>query len=333
MKIAFFGARDYDRIWFEPLARQQQEAGFPCDIHFLEANLTQDTAVLARGHEAVCAFVNSDLGERVLDILHSCGVGLVLLRCAGFNNVDMGAARRLNMTVLRVPNYSPEAVAEHAMTLALAANRRIHRAYSKVRENDFSLTGLLGQTLHRRTAGIVGTGKIGSAMINLCRGFGMRVLAYDAYPSSQLRQMTTYVSLEELLRESDLVSLHCPLTQETYHLINRETISIMKDTAILVNTSRGALIDTEALLEALRRKKFAAVGLDVYEDEDELVYEDFSDDVITNETVPRLLAYPNVVVTSHQGFLTTEALQAIAIVTLENAYAYAHGLPLENEVR
>ncbi len=333
MRIAFFGTKDYDRIWFEPLSKGEGPDSFACDITFFEANLKPETAVLATGYDAVCAFVNSDLGRSVLEKLRELEVRLVLLRCAGYNNVDLEAAKELGITVMRVPGYSPQAVAEHAMGLALMAVRHLHRAYTKVRINDFSLTGLLGRNFYEGTAGIVGTGKIGKAMVNICRGFGMEVLAYDKYQDPTLEGSVSYVELEELLRRSDLVSLHCPLFHETYHMINRETITLMKDTAVLVNTSRGGLIDTEALLEALRVKKFAGVGLDVYEQETGMVYEDLSDDIITNETVPRLLAFPNVVITSHQGFFTREALQAIAETTLANARAWEQGLPLENEVK
>lgn len=333
MKIAFFGTKDYDRIWFEPLAKGNGPDSFSCEIHFFEANLNQETAVLAAGYDAACGFVNSILDRQTLKVLHEAGIKLLLMRCAGFNNIDLEAAKEYGITILRVPGYSPQAVAEHAMGLALMSVRRLHRAYTKVRINDFSLSGLLGRNFYRGTAGIVGTGKIGRAMADICRGFGMEILAYDKYPDEELKKTVTYVGLDELLRKSDLVSLHCPLFHETYHMINRETIGQMKDTAVLVNTSRGALIDTEALIDALRRKKFSGVGLDVYENEDGMVYEDLSDDIITNETVPRLLAFPNVVITSHQGFFTREALRAIAETTLENARAWEQGLTLVNEVK
>lgn len=333
MKIAFFGTKDYDKLWFEPLTKDKGEGTYNSEIHFFEANLNQETAVLARGYEAVCAFVNSDCSRPVLNVLREQGVRLLLLRCAGFNQVDLNAAKEYGITVLRVPGYSPEAVAEHAMALALSANRRIHKAYSKVRNNDFSLSGLLGWNLFNGTAGIVGTGKIGAAMARICKGFGMTVLAYDTYEKPEMKELVTYVSLEELLSRSDLISLHCPLFPSTFHMINRETIAKMKDTAILVNTSRGALIDTEALISALKAKKFSAVGLDVYEDEDELVYENHFSDIITNETVARLLMFPQVVITSHQAFFTREALQAIAVTTMENVYAFENGLPLVNEVK
>ncbi|MGN0334049.1 MAG: 2-hydroxyacid dehydrogenase [Lachnospiraceae bacterium] len=333
MNIAFFGTKDYDKIWFGALTEETGEGSYGMNIHFLETNINEETAILARDYDAVCGFVNSDFSRPVLKVLHDLNIKLILLRCAGFNNVDLDAAKEYGITVLRVPGYSPEAVAEHAMALALCTNRRLHRAYAKVRNNDFSLSGLLGRNFYCGTAGVVGTGKIGAAFANICRGFGMKVIAYDMYENPALKDFVTYVSLDELLEQSDLISLHCPLFPETYHMINKETIAKMKDTVTLVNTSRGALIDTEDLIEALRAKKFAAVGLDVYEDEDELVFEDRSSDIIANETVPRLLAFPNVMITSHQAFFTREALQAIAITTLENAYAFEHGLPLDNIVK
>lgn len=333
MKIAFFGTKDYDRIWFEALSKGDGPDSFSCEIHFFEANINPETAVLAKGYDAVCAFVNSDLSKPVLDVLHELGIGLLLMRCAGYNNIDLEAARAYGITILRVPGYSPQAVAEHAIALALMSVRRLHRSYTKVRINDFSLSGLLGRNFYQGTAGIIGTGKIGKAMANICRGMGMEILAYDKYQDKELKQFVTYVELEELLRRSDLISLHCPLFHETYHMINKDTIALMKDTAVLVNTSRGGLIDTEALIDALRSKKFSGVGLDVYEHEDGMVYEDLSDDIITNETVPRLLAFPNVVITSHQGFFTREALHAIAATTLANAKAWEQGLTLENEVK
>ena len=332
MKIAFFGTKDYDRIWFETLSKGEGPDSFSCEIHFFETNTSPETAVLAKGYDAVCGFVNSDLSRPVLKVFHELGIELLLMRCAGYNNIDLEAAKEYGITILRVPGYSPQAVAEHAIALALMAVRRLHRAYTKVRINDFSLSGLLGRNFYQGTAGIIGTGKIGKAMADICRGLGMEILAYDKYQDEELKKSVTYVELEELLRRSDLISLHCPLFHETYHMINKDTIGLMKDTAVLVNTSRGGLIDTEALIEALRSKKFSGVGLDVYEHEDGMVYEDLSDDIIINETVPRLLAFPNVVITSHQGFFTREALQAIAITTLENARAWEQGLPLDNQV-
>lgn len=327
--IMFFGTHEYDHYYFDVLA---QDEAYGCRIRYLAANLDADTAPLAQGGDAACVFVNADCSAPVLEILAAAGIRLLLLRCAGYNNVDLPAAKHYGITVLRVPGYSPEAVAEHAMALALAANRRICKAYIKVRNNNFSLDGLLGHNLYGAAAGIVGTGRIGAAMARICYGFGMTVLACDKYKNPALEGIARYVSPEELLRTADLVSLHCPLTADTYHMINTETIKMMRPNAILVNTSRGGLIDTEALIHALRARKFGGVGLDVYEDEDGQVFEDFSDTVLHNEVVPILLSFPNVVITSHQAFFTRTALQSIAITTMENARAFVLGLPLVNEV-
>ena len=330
MKITFYGTREYDHYYFDVLAA---DPDYGCEIRFLAANLDLDTAPLAKGSEAVCAFVNADCSAPVLEALAANGVRLLLMRCAGTSNVDLTAAARLGMPVLRVPGYSPEAVAEHAMALAQAANRRICKAYVKVRNNNFSLDGLLGYNLYGSAAGIVGTGRIGAAMARICHGYGMTVLAYDQYQNPALEGIVRYVSLEELLRGSDLISLHCPLTAQTRHLINAGTIAMIRDSAILVNTSRGGLIDTDALIDALRQGKFAGVGLDVYEDEDGQVFEDFSNEVLQNQVVPILTSFPNVVVTSHQAFFTRTALQSIAITTMENARAFARGEALVNQVR
>lgn len=327
MRILFYGAKKYDQEFFEKLLPEYPEL----NITYIEANLSAQTAALAQGYEAVCAFVNADAGRQTVENLAKHGVKLILLRCAGFNNVDLEAARDAHVTVLRVPGYSPEAVAEHAMALALTANRHTHKAYIKCRENDFSLNGLTGVNLFGKTAGIIGTGKIGLAMARICRGFGMRVIGYDLYP--QEGNGIDYVSLDELLRESDLISLHCPLTEQTYHLIWTETINQMKDGVILVNTSRGGLVCTRDLIEGIRKGKFFAVGLDVYEEENDKVFEDMSDLILQSSTMARLLSFPNVTVTSHQGFLTVEALEAISRTTLDNARAFLEGKPLVNEVK
>lgn len=274
--------------------------------------------------EAVCAFVSSDVGEEVLRVLHERGVKLVLMRCAGFNNVDLEAATRYGIKVMRVPGYSPEAVAEHAMALALAVNRHLHKAYVKVRENNFSLQGLVGVNFHGKTAGIVGTGRIGAAMARICRGFGMKVIAYDMYKNPDL-DFVTYVELDELLATSDLISLHCPLMDSTYHMINLETINKMKDGVILINTSRGGLVKTDDLIAGIRERKFFGVGLDVYEEETKNVFENHEDDILMHSTTARLLSFPNVIVTSHQGFFTEEALGAISETTLNNAVAFLKG--------
>ena len=327
MKILFYDTKPYDRESFE--LRRKEYPGIT--IEYLKSPLAPNNARLARGHDAVCAFVNCDVGASTLEILKECGVGLVLLRCAGFNNVDVSMAKTLGIRVMRVPGYSPEAVAEHAMALALAVNRRIHKAYVRVRENDFSLNGMLGYNFYEKTAGIVGTGKIGAAMARICQGFGMKVLAYDKYPNPAL-DFVTYVSLKELLAQSDLVSLHCPLMEETYHMINRESIREMRDGVILVNTSRGGLVNTEDLIEGIRARKFFGVGLDVYEEERKNVYEDRSDEILESSVTARLLSFPNVIITSHQGFFTEEALAAISETTLGNAAAYEKGEITGNEV-
>ena len=314
MKILFYDTKKYDRDSFEKVVTDFPET----EIDYLEADLSVQTARLAKGYDAVCSFVSSDVSEKVLQILGQRGVKLVLMRCAGFNNVDLAAADANGITVLRVPGYSPEAVAEHAMALALAVNRHIHKGYIKVRENNFSLVGLTGVNFYGKTAGIVGTGKIGAAMCRICHGFGMKVIAYDIYQNPDL-DFVEYVDFDTLLANSDLISLHCPLTEENYHLINQDTIRKMKDEVILVNTSRGALIKTDDLIAGIRSRKFFGVGLDVYEEETNNVFENREDDFLEHSTTARLLSFPNVIVTSHQGFLTEEALAAISRTTLQNA--------------
>lgn len=327
MKILFYGAKDYDQQFFDKLAPE-----YPgISIKFIEANIYEETASLAGGYDGICAFVNADLGTPVIDELHRQGVKVILMRCAGYNNVDLAATAKYGIKVLRVPGYSPEAVAEHAMALVLTANRHTHKAYIKCRENNFALNGLMGINLYQKTAGIVGTGKIGIAMARICKGFGMDVIAYDLFPNKEL-DFLEYVSLEELLTRSDLISLHCPLTEETHHLINADSIAKMKDGVILVNTSRGGLIKTDDLIAGIRDHKFSAVGLDVYEEETDFVYEDMSERILQSSTIQRLLSFPNVAMTSHQGFFTEEALTNIAETTLQNAVAFRDGKELKNEV-
>ena len=327
MKILFYGAKDYDQQFFDKLAPQYPGVS----IKFIEANIYEETASLAKGYDGICAFVNGDLGAPVVEELNRQGVRLILMRCAGYNNVDLDTAAKYGIKVLRVPGYSPEAVAEHAMALVLTANRHTHKAYIKCRENNFALNGLMGVNLYQKTAGIVGTGKIGLAMARICRGFGMKVIAYDLFPNKEL-DFLEYVSLDELFRRSDLISLHCPLTEETHHLINEESIAKMKDGVILVNTSRGGLIRTDDLIAGTRDHKFFAVGLDVYEEETDFVYEDMSERILQSSTIQRLLSFPNVAMTSHQGFFTEEALTNIAETTLQNAVAFRDGKELKNEV-
>ena len=327
LKIAFFGTKDYDRIFFSELTKDKGDGTYNSDIRYFTSNLGMETVDLADGFDAVCVFVNDNVPRPVVERLKECGVRLILLRCAGFNNVDLEAARDCGMTVLRVPAYSPYAVAEHAMAILQEANRRLHKAYNKVKDNNFALSGLLGLDLHNKVAGIVGTGKIGICMARICKGYGMTVLGWDAYPNEEFEKegLLTYVDKEELFLRSDLISLHAPLFPSTYHIVNEESIHMMKDTAMLVNTARGTLVDTEALIAALKKGKFQAVALDVYEGEDENVYTDRSDKVITDDITARLLMFPQVVLTSHQAFFTREAMQAIAVVTMENARNFNEG--------
>ncbi len=325
MKIAFFDTKIYDRKFFELYAKEYKQ-----DLYFLDSKLTAETANLASGFTAVCAFVNADISRDVISSLKENGVKLILMRCAGYNNIDLAAAHSNGIVVLRVPHYSPEAVAEYTMALALAANRRIHKAYNRVRENDFSLQGLEGVNFYGKTAGIIGTGKIGQAMINICKGFGMNILAYDTFPNKDLD--VQYVSLNSLIELSDLISLHCPLFENTHYIINSESIARMKDGVILVNTSRGGLINTNDLITGIKSQKFHAVALDVYEEESSLVFDDYSNDILNRTTSARLLSFPNVILTSHQGFLTDDALETIAKVTLKNALDFEIGNPLTNEV-
>lgn len=327
LKILFYDTKSYDKDSFEEKRLQYPKL----EIDYLKSELNPATSRLAKGYDAVCAFVNCEVGTATVRLLHENGVRLILLRCAGFNHVDIERANALGIKVMRVPGYSPEAVAEHAMALALAANRRLHKAYVRVRENDFSLGGMLGFNFYGKTAGIVGTGKIGAAMARICHGFGMEVLGYDKYQNPEL-DFVEYVDMDELLSESDLISLHCPLTDDTYHLINRETIGKMKNGVILVNTSRGGLVKTEDLIEGIRARKFFAVGLDVYEEEKRNVFEDRSDEILESSVTARLLSFPNVVISSHQGFFTQEALNAISETTLKNAMAFMNGESTGNEV-
>jgi len=329
MKILFYDTKSYDQKTFEAALDDFPEV----EIEYLKSDLDPRTAALAEGFDAVCAFVSSNVEAKTLEILHQKGVKLILMRCAGFNNVNMEKAKEYDMRVMRVPGYSPEAVAEHAMALALACNRRLYKAYNKVRENDFSLSGLMGFNFYGKTAGIIGTGKIGAAMCRICHGFGMKVIAYDVYQNEALKNFVEYVSLEKLLADSDLISLHCPLMDSTYHMIQLDTIKQMKDGVILVNTSRGALVKTQDLIEGIRMHKFAGVGLDVYEEETKNVFEDRSDEILEHSTTARLLSFPNVMITSHQGFFTREALQAIAETTLQNAMDYLSGKESPNDVK
>ena len=328
MKILFYDTKTYDKESFTAILPNYQNI----TIDFLKTDISHHTVNLAKGYDAVCVFVASDVNESIIKKLADCGVRLILLRCAGYNNVSVSAAKKYGITVMRVPGYSPEAVAEHALALAFAVNRHIHKAYIKVRENNFSLVGLTGSNFHGKTAGLIGTGKIGTAMAKSCHGIGMKVIAYDMVKNPDI-PFVEYVSLDELFKRSDMISLHCPLTAETYHIIDLKAIEKMKDNVILVNTSRGALISTEDLIKGIRQYKFAGVGLDVYEEEDENVFENREDDILETSVTARLLSFPNVIVTSHQGFLTYEALESICITTLENAKSFINNKPIkENTV-
>ena len=321
MKILFYDAMNYDKESFDLQLKNFKDIS----ITYQEIDLSLKTVSLAKGYDAICVFVNSDLSGIVLEKLHEIGISLVLLRCAGFNNVDLSKAQEYGITILRVPGYSPEAVAELAMTLALSVNRHIHKSYIRVRENNFSLNGLTGVNFFGKTAGIIGTGKIGAAMCRICRGFGMNVIAYDMYQNPDLKDFVVYKPLEDVLRESDLISLHCPLMEETKHMINKDTIAIMKDNVILVNTSRGGLVKSEDLIAGIRNKKFFGVGLDVYEEESRNVFENRENELLESSITARLLSFPNVIITSHQGFLTQEALLSISQTTLQNAMDYQNG--------
>jgi len=322
--VAFYDTKPYDKIWFDKL-----QASYGVNFKYIEDRLSRDTAALADGCKAVVAFVNDKIDAPTIDILGSLGVEAIAMRCAGYNNVDMAHAKG-KLRVFRVPAYSPHAVAEHAMSLLMCLNRKLHRAYNRVRENNFSLKGLTGFDLYGKTVGVVGTGKIGQVFIDICLGLGMKVLAFDPYPVQ--KSGVEYVSFEDLCRQADVISLHCPLMQENHHLINRNTLAMMKDGVVLINTSRGGLIDTVALLDAVNSGKVSAVGLDVYENEANIFFEDLSEEVLQDETLKLLLAHPNILVTSHQAFLTQEALQAIAEVTLQNLADFFTGRATDTEV-
>lgn len=327
-KIAFFDAKPYDIASFDNM---NERFGF--DIRYYKGRLNVNNIILTKDVDAVCIFVNDTADKAVIDALAANGVKLLALRCAGFNNVDLRAAKG-RLSVVRVPAYSPYAVAEYTLALMLSLNRKIHRAYWRTRDGNFSLHGLMGFDMHGKTAGIVGTGKIARILIHILRGLGMRVLANDLYPDENYAREEgfTYVPLDELYREADIISLHCPLTDQTRYLINEDSIAKMKDGVVIINTGRGQLIHTNALIEGLKNKKVAAAGLDVYEEEGGYFYEDKSDKIIDDDVLARLLSFNNVIVTSHQAFFTREALRNIAETTLQNVLDFEEGRPLLNEV-
>lgn len=314
MKIAFFDTKPYDRLSFDEYTGQSG-----IEFKYFETKLNEDTVDLAQGYDGVCVFVNDTVNAAVIDKLYAWGVNVVALRCAGFNNVDMKHAYG-RVHVVRVPAYSPYAVAEHAFALLLTSIRRIHKAYIRTKDFNFSLSGLTGFDLHGKTVGVIGTGRIGRVFIDICLGFGMKVLAYDKYPSQELieKENVRYVTLDDLFMESDIISLHCPLTDETYHVIDTEAIDKCKKGVVIVNTSRGALVDAEALLGGIKSRQVGAACLDVYEEESELFFEDNSGHIMEDDILARLISMPNVIVTSHQAFLTEEALENIAQTTIDN---------------
>ena len=331
MRIAVFDTHRHDRAFLD---EANQRPGLGHQLTYFEPRLDAQTAALAAGFEAVCSFVNDRLDRPALATLAGGGVRLVALRSAGFNHVDLEAAAELGIAVVRVPEYSPFAVAEHAIALVLALNRKIHRAHARVREGNFLLDGLLGFDLHGKTAGLIGTGRIGRAAARIFHGFGCRVLAYDREPAPELRELgVAYVALEALYEQSDILSLHVPLQPSTRHMIDGAALARMKRGVMLVNTGRGALIDSRALIAALKSGHVGSAGLDVYEEEEGVFFEDLSDQVLQDDVLARLLTFPNVVVTAHQGFFTREALAAIAATTLASAAAFERGEPLVHQVR
>jgi D-lactate dehydrogenase len=328
IRVLFYDAKPYDRASFEAAS-----AGHHVEFRFLNSHLNEDTAVIAQGYDVICIFVNDQLTAKIASILYQNGVKLVALRCAGYNNVDLQAVFQ-KLHVVRVPAYSPYAVAEHAVALMLSLNRKTHKAYYRTRDNNFTINGFMGFDMYGKTAGIIGTGQIGRIVIRILKGFGMRILAYDTFQNQSHAQDLgfEYVELDELYQRSDIISLHCPLSKETYHLIDEGSIGKMKDDAMLINTGRGQLIDSRALVNALRDKQVGAAGLDVYEEESEYFFEDFSTTIVGDDVLARLISFPNVLLTSHQGYFTREALSNIADTTLQNIDEYFQGKPLVNEI-
>ncbi|TVQ15721.1 MAG: 2-hydroxyacid dehydrogenase [Bacteroidetes bacterium] len=325
-KIAVFSTQAYDKQFFEKANTQHT-------FEYFENRLRPQTVNLAKGFDGVCVFVNDRINAETLQLLAEANIKLVALRCAGFNNVDLKEAKKQNIRILRVPAYSPEAVAEHALALIMTLARKTHKAYNRVRDGNFSLVNLNGFIIHGKTVGVVGTGQIGKAFCKIMNGMGANIIAYDKYPSEELKQLgVTYTSLEEVLKSSDIVSLHCPLTPETHHIINKNSLSLMKKEAMLVNTSRGKLVDTSAVIDALRDEKLGNLAIDVYEEEEKLFFRDLSETIIRDEQISRLMVFPNVLVTAHQGFFTKESMVQITQTTLKNIDDYMEGRKSENEV-
>lgn len=328
IKIAFFDSKIYDINSFD-----FKNKNFNYSIKYFEEHLNEETAKLTNGFNVVCAFVNDKITRSVINTLYNNNIKLIALRCAGYNNVDLKSAFG-KIHIVRVPAYSPYAVAEHAVALMLTLNRKIHRAYTRTRDSNFNINGLLGFDMFGKSAGVIGTGKIGKIVINILKGFGMNIFAYDLYPDRDFEKEAgfKYVDLTTIYKESDIISLHCPLTNESYHMINKETLSLMKDNVMIINTSRGALINTKDLIDALKSKKIGSAGLDVYEEESEYFFEDYSNEIISDDTLARLLTFNNVLITSHQAFFTKEALENIAYTTLNNIKEYFDNNNLPNEI-
>lgn len=331
MKVAVFSTKPYDREFLDRF-NAAPEHGHA--LTYFEAPLNSTTANITHGFDAVCVFTNDKLDPETIQILGQNGVKAIVLRCAGFNNVDLATAADHRLKVMRVPAYSPQAVAEHAVALVLTLNRKTHKAYNRVRESNFALDKLLGFNLYKKTVSVIGTGKIGACFAHIMLGFGCTILAYDLHPDPELQHAgVTYTSLESLYRESDIISLHCPLTPETRHLIGEQALAQMKPGVMLINTSRGAVIDTQAAIEALKTSKLGYLGIDVYEQEETLFFKDLSETIISDDLLVRLMGFPNVLITAHQGFFTKEAMEQIAQTTLQNLSAFEKGNPLENEIK
>jgi D-lactate dehydrogenase len=329
MKVAVFSSKPYDQNYFE-----KYNQSYKHELAFFDTKLNEQTTELTRDFDAVCVFVNDKLSAQIIEKLSKNNIKLIALRCAGFNNVDLEATKKYNIKVTRVPSYSPQAVAEHALSLILTLNRKTHKAYNRIKEGNFSLNGLIGFDLHNKTIGVIGTGKIGIAFSKIMLGLGCKVVAYDVNPQEALKKIgVAYVSLDELYQKADIISLHCPLMPATKHIVNDQSISKMKNHVMIINTSRGGLIDTEAVIKNLKEKKIGYVGIDVYEQEEEIFFEDRSEQIIKDDTLIRLISFPNVLITSHQAFLTDEALTEIAQTVLQNIQDFEDDKPLVNEIK
>lgn len=329
MKVAVFSTKPYDREFLEKL---NSEYGH--ELSFFEVPLNHNTAAVTEGFKAVCVFVNDKVNAETIEVLHQNGIELITLRCAGFNNVDLEAAENKNIKVFRVPAYSPQSIAEHALALILTLNRKTHKAFNRIRENNYSLDHLLGFDLYHKTVGVIGTGKIGGVFAKIMLGLGCELIAFDIEESSELKaEGVSYLPLNEVLKRSDIISLHCPLTPETHHLIDKKAFSLMKKGVMLINTSRGAVIDTKEAIRALKSQKLGYLGIDVYEQEEKLFFRDLSDQIVSDDLIARLMSFPNVLITAHQGFFTQEAMTQIATVTLQNISDFEAGRSNERELK